>query len=1161
MKISHYVQFPETFQTSVNIDFDISKTQKLQDYIPTSDVCEVLNDYLSSVLHNRNQSTFLVGPYGKGKSFLVLSLLQLICGISSDDEAHAFAERVRRTDPDLERTINQFKSKKTCFLPIIVSSDYDNLKQSFLVALRQSLLSNHLDGLVPKSTFDDCIKILDYWMNDQVIAKGRLAECRKDLDLNELRQSLYSHSVEGYEEFVSLYNCVSIGQRFNPLANEDVPHFYKEVANELKKHGFTGIFVVFDEFSKFLESKTKHLSDDLKFIQDFAEMANRSDENYSVYLCCIAHKPITQYGSNGGRAADLLKTVDGRFLTLRFHRGMKENTELISNAIRKTPDFSGFFENLYASESWLFDASKNLGLLDPSDDFRAFAEGIYPLTPVAACLLIRISELVAQNERTIFTFISGKDVNGLAYLCQKENGAFVGADAIFDYFEEQISLNDDPSIKNVHYLANVALREQPDVIAQKAIKVMALIKIVNDSSAFKPTKEVISLALGVQPEVVSLAIGKLSEAGIIRESYFDGSLDFSLVGSREINNKAENLLAKELRHVNTVEYLNRLEKNDFFLPNSYNVQHRITRYSRYFYMDYSTFIELTDFSGLRQDCDLLILRVIGGTIDASKIKDVVNRAGNSRVIVETGKEINEDNLYKLLRYYAAYLKMASSSGGGVSYDAVSVAILESENEIHQIIQDAFSGESIHLYSNIKLDGKDASEQINSVFKEVFNYSPLINNEMLNRNNVTPQYLKARNNVVDYILSGRKFDEAWRELYSETSPEETIKKIFVDKIHDPDSGINRIIDAIHETFVNNRTINIEVRTIVQHFSDSPYGIRIGVLPLFVSEAISELNRLNDSTVTLLFHDKEIGLDSTNLGKALQGVTEDYYFKIDGNAKERGNYILSIIGILGGQPQSTSSANITTALSLLKNWGRNLPQITRTATETEYPISVNVIDEQFLRKLSQYDLNASDVLFNFLPNLFHAQTLEQTLKNLKQEIGKLNELANAISKFEFLELSHKLGFASESLLSFLKGVLAQKHYQTGSLIGNKSFCSLADYLLTSNLYDNASLIRKIGFYIVGSYYEDWVPGSKKTFIEGLVKWKEFIERSSTKEAEGICTQVEQVVTSASASSNTSPLVGILENSIRTSIASFGSSVSETDIVYALVNVIKDIKGGDK
>lgn len=43
----------------------------------------------------------------------------------------------------------------------------------------------------------------------------------------------------------------------------------------------------------------------------------------------------------------------------------------------------------------------------PEPEFKnIILKGCYPLNPIAAYLLLNISEKVAQNERTLFTFIS-----------------------------------------------------------------------------------------------------------------------------------------------------------------------------------------------------------------------------------------------------------------------------------------------------------------------------------------------------------------------------------------------------------------------------------------------------------------------------------------------------------------------------------------------------------------------------------------------------------------------------------------------------------------------------------------------------------------------------------------------------------------------------------
>ncbi len=54
---------------------------------------------------------------------------------------------------------------------------------------------------------------------------------------------------------------------------------YCEVNRQLKDRGYTGIYVVYDEFGKYLETSISQTSEsDMKLLQDFAEKCNRRDE-------------------------------------------------------------------------------------------------------------------------------------------------------------------------------------------------------------------------------------------------------------------------------------------------------------------------------------------------------------------------------------------------------------------------------------------------------------------------------------------------------------------------------------------------------------------------------------------------------------------------------------------------------------------------------------------------------------------------------------------------------------------------------------------------------------------------------------------------------------------------------------------------------------------
>lgn len=64
-------------------------------------------------------------------------------------------------------------------------------------------------------------------------------------------------------------------------------------------------------------------------------------------------------------------------------------------------------------------------------------KGCFPLAPLTVYTLVKISEKVGQNERTVFTFMSNDEPNTLARFVKnhtENSDTLVSADMIFDYF-------------------------------------------------------------------------------------------------------------------------------------------------------------------------------------------------------------------------------------------------------------------------------------------------------------------------------------------------------------------------------------------------------------------------------------------------------------------------------------------------------------------------------------------------------------------------------------------------------------------------------------------------------------------------------------------------------------------------------------------------------
>ena len=129
------------FQSSINIQYDIGDLHKIDCYIPTDQSVQVLREYLNAIYYgNKNEyATVLVGPYGKGKSHLMLVLLSLLAGDAlykeeeKKRECNASLERliarIEKVDPDTAALARETLRQKKPLLPVIVDSNATEINQ------------------------------------------------------------------------------------------------------------------------------------------------------------------------------------------------------------------------------------------------------------------------------------------------------------------------------------------------------------------------------------------------------------------------------------------------------------------------------------------------------------------------------------------------------------------------------------------------------------------------------------------------------------------------------------------------------------------------------------------------------------------------------------------------------------------------------------------------------------------------------------------------------------------------------------------------------------------------------------------------------------------------------------------------------------------------
>ena len=174
MNYNELIEVNQEFQSSVNLEYDLNKIEKIRGYIPTEQSVKVLGTFLRSFYYNsQERATVLIGPYGRGKSHLLLVLSALT---SLDVFAKSFAEKeaarqiqlelcekIERVDKEIGVLARTIVETKVRTLPVIINSNTNDINQAFLIALNDALNRASLEGLLPKTYFDAANAVIEKW--------------------------------------------------------------------------------------------------------------------------------------------------------------------------------------------------------------------------------------------------------------------------------------------------------------------------------------------------------------------------------------------------------------------------------------------------------------------------------------------------------------------------------------------------------------------------------------------------------------------------------------------------------------------------------------------------------------------------------------------------------------------------------------------------------------------------------------------------------------------------------------------------------------------------------------------------------------------------------------------------------------------------------------
>lgn len=1164
MIFKNFLDINENFQSSINIGLDLDDINKVNEYIPTSMGNHFLSYFLDSIIQkDRDKSTMIIAPYGKGKSHAILVLLNLLM-LSDYKSIDVFLKKVEISNKELLIKIMDVKNKR--YLPVVISHTYGTLNQSLLSALNKSLHKYNLNKVNLKTDYSQAIDRINDWKRNYANTYELfVSELRKEkINIEQFVLDLSYYNDNALYVFKDIHKNILSGAEFNPNNTLEIVEYYQLVKEEIcNKYGYSGMFIVFDEFSKFLESRDeRYISNEMKIIQDLAELCNSTSDN-SMYFQIVMHKPINSYNKLNVNVKNSFKGIEGRVSPYYFESTLRNSFELAFDVIRKNDNYNKVKKQYIKTNNLIVSQISNIPIFNLEFDIEyikmELLDKCFPLHPITLYLLVKTSEKVAQNERTIFTFLTKNTSNALPSIINANyKYQYILPSTVFDYFIKQLlEEKDDISIYKTASNALTALEMVQEEEHINFIKTLALILIVNDKEDLPTNYDILSCSLLISEEKCRHIIKELLNKGLIVQRR-NGQLQFKINMDKDLQTDINNIVHTKFAKIDIVKELNEFSQNKYIYPRIYNIRNSITRFFKVEYIDENDYLNLKNMNLFFEEdyMDGLILNIVRK--EKNNQVEVFNHAeeiNDDRLIVVYPKKYNnyekqikrllsikyllndneylEDNLIKA-ELELLFDDLKDELNNGVYFD---YSILTTNSNYYNTYNES---ELCNAKRNISKD-----RILSDILRSVFSNTPKINLELINKQNVKGVYKKARESVCNKLLNHTIIYENLK-----TSPEDTIIKCMLIETgllkNNSDENMQSLIDTINYFFNQDKGNFRELYFIL---TTRPIGIRKGVIPIYLAYVLSQYTE----GIIIQYKGHDIELSGETLEK-INDFPDEYSFKMDRITSFKTEYLSKLSSLFDCGLYRNINKYVLLTNSIQK-WYASLPTITKQMIGIDNKISQK--EFKMIRKYcSLMNLNPSEFIIEILPKIFNCNDFSfiSQLSDLK---SKLDRYIDNYTIFIKSEINQILGFNKESnLIQSLRYWYDENHL----MLENKVLDSATNQLISmisdfeKSFDDESFLINKIAFLYTNLFISDWSKNTNNFFLEQFKKINEYLKLSDNDNANQLSLIIDGEEITKSFNDDLDESSELIEEIISDALDDYGDLFSNEQKLALLVKVLK-------
>ena len=819
MNISDTIKVDTFYTRSINIERDSNTESVLNAYIPTTRSLKTL-ERIATTFHEDQapRSWALVGPYGSGKSAFAVFLTHLL-GTSGSPANKTALKKLRASDKKLATHYKQYLRGRDAYCQVLLTGGPEPFCKALITKLAAAAEM--------------------FWQNK----RGK-----KPLVIKELKKASQTEL----------------------LTPSDVLQLIQTLQQAVNKSGGRGLLILVDELGKFLEYEARHYGqNDIFLLQMLAEHC-QSKHSSPIHLVVLLHQSFEQYAKGLGEALrNEWSKIQGRFETVPFLESTEQTLRVVSTAIQTKFDSGSAvaIQKKVATQIKALEKSDALPKAFTDKDAIELFTGCYPLHPLTSLLLPSLCQKVAQNERTLFSYLGSHEPNGfMDSIARLEKlGDWVMPHELYDYFVqnqpmaaiEQLAMRRWAEIET----AVQRLGDAPDAEINM-VKTIGLLNLIGAQGQFRASKQLLELCFR-NKKTAGEILKSLQQSSIIQFRRYSNEYRVWQGSDIDLDDAVTEAIG-EIGQFRLAETLTKRQTLEPLVARRHSIETGHLRYVEATFSDWQTLdkqsddydqaqLELVDVQHTYNP--KLFIYLAEGQEDLDQFLEFCKSDSNSDNVVgicPLGPQLRQAVADVLA------LEHIQNNNQDLSRDPVALRELQDRLVAAQLVESELVNsilehpeESTWYWKGKPLTHTDHhinnkrmfQAALSEVMSEVYCSSPIVRNELINRDKPSAQANAARNKLLDALINQSEKETLGIEknppekaiydaIFKESGLHNKVKGewVYKDPTTNDKLNFNPFLKEIYRYYEGSESAPRSFDELTEILVSPPYGLKRGLLPI-------------------------------------------------------------------------------------------------------------------------------------------------------------------------------------------------------------------------------------------------------------------------------------------------------------------------------------------